>query len=561
MDKRTFLALLLTALVIVLTPYLFPSARRTPPRVPATADSVRARLDTAHAAMPAAAATPPSSAVQAAPRVAAAGTPLRADTTTLRAAKATYAFTAQGAAPLSMNLVDYRSRRPADGPVTLESTRGALLVYRLVLGTDTVSLDTVPFTASTGRSPNGAPTLIYSGSVAGHALALTYTLPADSANRYLLQVRGTVANAPDRSALLIELPAGLRSQEADTADDLNHLAFVYKPVREQVSSVSFSKLDSTVVRTDSGPDKWIAVRNKYFLVALITPQGGFSALRMQGGSRIGKVTPAAVGVAVLPVQGSAFAFDMYTGPQEFDRLRSLGNDIDQVNPYAGWLHAVVQPFAVIVMRILLWMKRTLRVNYGWVLILFGVLIRLILWPLNQSAMRSSIKMQRIQPELAEIQKRYKTEPERQREAIMKAYQEHGMSPFSPMLGCLPMLLPMPILFALYFVFQNTIEFRGVSFLWLPDLALRDPFYITPIVMGASMFLLSWIGMRNVPPNPQSKMMAYVMPAMFTVMFLNFPSGLNLYYAVQNIAALPQQWIISKERAKSGPPRGGGRTGR
>ncbi len=135
-----------------------------------------------------------------------------------------------------------------------------------------------------------------------------------------------------------------------------------------------------------------------------------------------------------------------------------------------------------------------------------------------------------------------------------------MSPFSPMLGCLPMLLPMPVLFALYFVFRSTIEFRGVTFLWLPDLALHDPTYITPIFMGASMFVLSWIGMRGVPPNPQSKMMAYMMPAMFTVMFLNFPSGLNLYYAVQNVAALPQQWIIANERAKSGTGSGGAKRG-
>ena len=166
-----------------------------------------------------------------------------------------------------------------------------------------------------------------------------------------------------------------------------------------------------------------------------------------------------------------------------------------MNPYAGLLHAVVQPFATIVMRVLLWMKATFRVNYGWVLVIFGVVIRLLLWPLNQKAMRTSIQMQRLQPELTDIQKKYKSDPEKQRDAMMKLYQTHGMSPLSPMLGCLPMLLPMPVLFALYFVFQNTIEFRGVPFLWLPDISLRDPFYIIPLVMGASMFLLSWIGMR------------------------------------------------------------------
>jgi YidC/Oxa1 family membrane protein insertase len=135
---------------------------------------------------------------------------------------------------------------------------------------------------------------------------------------------------------------------------------------------------------------------------------------------------------------------------------------------------------------------------------------------------------------------------------MKVYKDHGMSPLSPLMGCLPMLLPMPILFALYFVFQNTIEFRGVSFLWLPDISLRDPFFITPLLMGASMFVMSWIGLRGSPPNPQAKMMSYMMPVMFTVFFLNLASGLNLYYAVQNIAALPQQWLLARERLKAGP---------
>ena len=115
-----------------------------------------------------------------------------------------------------------------------------------------------------------------------------------------------------------------------------------------------------------------------------------------------------------------------------------------------------------------------------------------------------------------------------------------------------MLIPMPVLFALFFVFQNTIEFRGVPFLWLPDISIRDPYYILPVMMGLSMFVLSWIGMRNAPPNPQAKMMAYVMPIVMTAIFFRFPSGLNLYYTVQNIVTLPQQWLLSKERAKTNP---------
>ncbi|HVD06556.1 MAG TPA: YidC/Oxa1 family membrane protein insertase, partial [Gemmatimonadaceae bacterium] len=141
-------------------------------------------------------------------------------------------------------------------------------------------------------------------------------------------------------------------------------------------------------------------------------------------------------------------------------------------------------------------------------------------------------------------------PQRLNEEMMKLYRQHGMSPFSSLSGCMPMLIPMPVLFALFFVFQNTIEFRGVPFLWLPDISIRDPYYILPVMMGLSMFVLSWIGMRNAPPNPQAKMMAYVMPIVMTAIFFRFPSGLNLYYTVQNIVTLPQQWLLSKERAKT-----------
>jgi YidC/Oxa1 family membrane protein insertase len=230
----------------------------------------------------------------------------------------------------------------------------------------------------------------------------------------------------------------------------------------------------------------------------------------------------------------------------------MGQDFNHVNPY-GWrfLQAVVHPIASKVIQALLWMHNRLNLSYGWVLVILGVLIRLALWPLNQSTMRSSLKMQELQPKLAAAQKKYK-DPNQQREAIMKVYQDAGVSPFAGLTGCLPALLPMPILFALFFVFQNTIEFRGVPFMWLHDISIKDPLYILPLLMGASMYLLSWIGMRNAPPNPQAKMMGYMFPVMMTVVLLNMASGLNLYYTAQNIAALPQQWMLAKERAKARP---------
>ncbi|HSL72276.1 MAG TPA: YidC/Oxa1 family membrane protein insertase, partial [Longimicrobiales bacterium] len=177
-------------------------------------------------------------------------------------------------------------------------------------------------------------------------------------------------------------------------------------------------------------------------------------------------------------------------------------------------------------------------------------VRVAMWPLNQSAMRSSMRMQEIQPLLADVQKRYKSDPQRMSAETMRLYKEHGMSPFSPLAGCFPILLSMPILFALFFVFQSTIEFRGVPFLWLQDISLKDPLYIAPLLMGGSMFLTSWLSMRSSPPNPQTKIMTYVLPVMMTVLLANMASGLNLYWAAQNVASLPQQWLISKERERA-----------
>jgi YidC/Oxa1 family membrane protein insertase len=131
--------------------------------------------------------------------------------------------------------------------------------------------------------------------------------------------------------------------------------------------------------------------------------------------------------------------------------------------------------------------------------------------------------------------------------MLRLYKEEG---FNPMGGCLPMLIPLPILITLFFVLQSTIAFRGVPFLWLPDLSRADPLYILPVLLGVSMFLMQWLSMRSMPDkNPQMKYMMYAMPPDMTFIFLNFASGLNLYYTAMNFASIPQQVLISRERKR------------
>jgi YidC/Oxa1 family membrane protein insertase len=250
-------------------------------------------------------------------------------------------------------------------------------------------------------------------------------------------------------------------------------------------------------------------------------------------------------VVTLPVPAAGdWRYQIYAGPIEHKRLTNLGHDLDDANPYGGIIRGIIHPVSIFVVNILLWMHERLGLAYGWVLVIFGVMIRVLLWPLNQKAMVSSLRMQAVAPLMKDVQERYKGDPERLQREMMKLYREHNVNPLG---GCLPMLLPLPVLFALFFVFQNTIEFRGVPFLWLPDLSRHDPLFIIPIVMGLSMYAVTKIGQAGLPQTPQTKLMLYFLPALMTFLFVNFASGLNLYYTVQNIVSIPQQYLLAKRR--------------
>lgn len=569
MDKRTILALALVAIVIIVTPKLFPTALPKTPANKAPTAAVTGGAATNAASTPGAAATPPAGAapmaVQAAPAPgtdsSAAATTARAESTTVSSAAAAFEFSSVGAAPVQVSLPSYKALDKVNKNVAITAGRGVpLLSYRVLGVSDTIALARVPFTVERSTAANGASVLVYRATANGRAIQLKYTVVPDS---FLARVEGSVGNdAAGNPArfVLIDLPTTFHSFEADSVDDQNHFAYAAKPRARNAEGIPFGKLDPGERKLVQGPLAWVAAKSKYFIVGVLANEGddSFAETVAVGGARTSKRATSANGTIVTRLNSGTFRFDLYTGPQQYKRLQALGREFENSNPYGGWLQGVVQPFATLVMKILLWMRATLKLDYGWLLVIFGVAVRLILWPLNHGAMRTSMKMQRIQPELNDIQKRYKADPQKLQSEMMRVYKEHDMSPFSTFAGCLPLLLPMPVLFALFFVFQNTIEFRGVPFLWLADISIKDPFYIVPLLMGVSMFFLSWVGMRNSPPNPQAKMMLYIFPVMMTFLFANFASGLNLYYAIQNIAAIPQQWLIANERGKQGG--GGGKKG-
>src|SRR5690349_13626116 len=556
MDRRFFVALFLSLIVIALTQVLFPPVKPRPSAQKGNDSTARTASSTPVAASSAVRSVTPSRDSASAPTVTGGVTDAIhavAETTIVETPKAVYRFSNVGAAPTSVIIRDYNSRS-TNSKVDLGTSGASLLGYRVLGPSDTADLARVPFTLTRSRTADGAEVVTYSAVVRSYNVAITYTIPIDPSLSYVMHVAGRVSGGGSPTYLVAELPRTLRPTEADTLGDHRSLAYSFKPQKDRAGSVLFGKLDPGEKTLETGPLSWVALKNKYFVFGILAPENGtqFTEVTLTGGPRTSKVATTASAAVVDEVRNGTFAFDVYAGPQESQRLLRMGRDFDHVNPY-GWrfLQGVVHPIASKVIQALLWMHNRLNLSYGWVLIILGVLVRLALWPLNQSTMRSSLKMQELQPKLTAAQKKYK-DPVQQREAIMKVYHDAGVSPFAGLTGCLPALLPMPILFALFFVFQNTIEFRGVPFLWLHDISVKDPLYILPLLMGASMYVLSWIGMRTAPPNPQAKMMGYMFPLMMTVVLLNMASGLNLYYTAQNIAALPQQWLLARERAKVRP---------
>jgi YidC/Oxa1 family membrane protein insertase len=461
-----------------------------------------------------------------------------------------YGISTLGGRLVDITLPRYKSFAKTDTGKTVQVLlpESDLLGLKLLVGSDTLRLNRWVFTPSAeALTASPATPLTLTASRGGVDVNLTYRFDPAS---YLFTVEGQVRGlGPNGAVLLVGMGPGIRNTEADSIDNLRQLAVVTKS--NGATATHFSKLNAGQTTAFPGPFDWVAVKSKYFVNAIFTldtTRARISGATATPPASAGKApTRADIEVSMPLTADGKFGYQVYAGAMEYRRLSQIGHDFDDVNPY-GWpgLRTVIRPVAVAVRSLLLWMHDHLHLAYGVVLICFGIMIRLILWPLNQKAMRSSMAMQAIQPMLKEIQEKYKNEPQKLQQEMFKIYKEHGVNPFG---GCWPLLIPMPVLFALFFVFGNTIELRGESFLWLPDLSRPDPHYIVPVLMGLSMFVLSKVGSRGMPPSPQTKMMMYVMPVMMTLLFLNFASGLNLYYAVQNTASIPQQWLLSNERLR------------
>ena len=302
----------------------------------------------------------------------------------------------------------------------------------------------------------------------------------------------------------------------------------------------------------NGQTDWIAIRTKYFLSAILPVEVKTSGAIFAGeGVNMNEVIQRRYDTSIIcDLQGESIedSYRIYMGPLDYSVLSDYDNGLTDLIMNHGWYETTFRPISLLILRVFKFFQLFIP-NYGIVIILFSILVKIVVYPLTKKSYKSMKEMSRVQPLLAEIREKYKSDPQRMNKETMKLYKEHGINPLG---GCLPMLLQLPLLGALFIVFRSTIQLRGASFIpgWIDDLSSADtiftlpfslPLYgdqfnILPILMAGTMMFQSKMTMQD----PKQKAMVYIMPIFMLLIFNQFPSGLNLYYTMFNVLTIIQQ---------------------
>ena len=308
---------------------------------------------------------------------------------------------------------------------------------------------------------------------------------------------------------------------------------------DRYNKVDFEDVDETEFRADV-TGGWVAMLQHYFVVAwAANPDelNAYTGRRLGGLGRplyaFGYVAPE---FRVAPGARQTVSAKLYAGPKHQDRLEAIAPNLSLTVDY-GILWWLAVPLFQVLAFIQSWV-----INWGVAILLLTLAIKLVLYPLSAIAYRSGAKMRRVAPQLKRLQERHADDRRKLSAEMMELYRREGANPFG---GCLPMLLQMPVFFALYWVLYESVELRQAPFfLWIEDLSVMDPFFVLPILMGGSMYLMQ---MLNPPmPDPMQARMMKMMPFLFTAFSLFFPAGLVLYWLANNLLSLAQQWYVTRQ---------------
>jgi YidC/Oxa1 family membrane protein insertase len=528
MEKRAVLAVVLSIVVFYLFSMVMgPDKKQVTP----TPQSQNTAAQTQSPAAPLPASSPVPSAVPPAP---VAG--LQKDVT-VDTGLYTAVFTSRGASLKSMTLKKYREQNtPAASHVVLGDNVDPSLLSFSTRATGFNLSDNTAFVSDTeviklSGSETKQLTFNYiSGQ--GFTIRKVYSFGADS---YSIKLETQVFNnsaAPMVGAIqqIMSYPAEpkVKDNRFDTAGSYLFADNALHADKIKDVAGSSKKYDKSVL--------WAGFADKYFLSAILTEKNSIAAVEL-------KKSPAGFMESIVsspqmtvnPGQSVAVAHRLFVGPKDIDILKSQGNSLVQ-SLDLGWFTVLAKP--------LLYSLKFFNGyvgNYGVAIIIITIILKALFFPLTHKSYKSMKDMQKIQPKMAALKEKFKDDRDAMNKAVMELYRDHKVNPLG---GCLPMVVQIPVFFALYKALMFSIELRHAPFFfWVTDLADKDPYYVTPVIMGVTMFIQQKMTPSQMDPIQQKMMLA--LPVVFTFMFLSFPSGLVLYWLVNNVLTIGQQMYINK----------------
>ena len=397
----------------------------------------------------------------------------------------------------------------------------------------------------TGKDGSGRPFIVLASERSGVKLEKTFILNPGS---YVVDVGHRVTQStanPNPLVLYTEIVRdGTQEQKIGPFDGAFSASTFTGPAaytdKEKFNKLEFTAIDKNKItiptQVPAGDPAWIAMVQHYFASAWI-PGDKFArdiyAGKIDNGLyRIGMQTPLGVVAQGAVVTEKA---QLFVGPQEEKVLETIAPGFELLKDY-GYLTILAKP--------IFWLLEKIHGyvgNWGWAIILLTILIKLVFFPLSAASYKSMARMKEVQPRLVAMKEQYKGEPQKLNQAMMEMYRKEKINPLG---GCLPVLIQIPVFISLYWVLLSSVEMRGAPWvLWIHDLSVPDPYYILPVIMAASMFVQTKL--NPTPPDPiQAKVMMY-MPIVFSIMFFFFPAGLVLYWVVNNLLSIAQQWQINQ----------------
>ncbi|KRC71602.1 insertase [Achromobacter sp. Root83] len=488
---------------------------------------------------PAAAASAPSAVPGAATPAAARSEEIVITTDVLR-----LTFDTMGAQLVRAELLKYPATGQPDKPTVLLDRSAGLnyVVQTGVVGApngQTFPTHQTPFRlVSQERELTGDNLVVtFEGESGGVKVTKTFTLHR---GRYDIDVRHDLANlgaAPVTPSLYLQLERD-GNDPADTSSFYHTFTgFAVYSEQDKFQKSTFSDIEKKkanyIKQTDNG---WIAVVQHYFATAWVPPQGKprtNELLEVQKNLYAARSIEAVGEIA----PGAAARVDshLWVGPQDQKAMAALAPGLELVVDY-GWLTIIAKPLFTL----MTWLHSILG-NWGWTIVALTVLIKAVFYPLAAASYRSMARMKQVAPRLQALKEKYGDDKQKLNAAMMEMYRTEKINPLG---GCLPMVVQIPVFISLYWVLLASVEMRGAPWiLWVHDLSVRDPFFILPAIMMATMFLQ--IKLNPTPPDPIQAKVMMIMPLVFGGMMFFFPAGLVLYWCVNNTLSIAQQWSITR----------------